>query len=136
LLSDSSKSSYYASGGKDTLGFNRIGSSDKIYIGYNKIFWSTVFRGQLVYFPEGFSGKIANVGFNLSGEWFTGTYNSLNGKFGIPIRFNDNKGDPTVNIELQLKSQDLFNKAFPNKAFWEKASFGISIGLPFNSLIY
>jgi hypothetical protein len=117
-------------GGTDTLHLAQI-ESDDAYIGKYKNFASFFIKAQGVWFP-----KKWNVGFSLSLEQNFGHYNPLNGKFGIPIRLNDKDGDPTVNFEIQVRAFDMRHNIQPDKSFGKKTSVGLSVGLPFSSLIY
>jgi len=63
------------------------------------------------------------------------TYNPLNGKLGIPIRLKGKDEDSFGNFEIQARASDINDAIEPDNSFSEKVTFGISIGLPFNSLI-
>lgn len=117
-------------GGTDTLSFARL-SEEEAYIGSYQNFISSKISIQGVWFPKDW-----NIGVSLLFEKNFGKYNPLNGKLGIPIRFNDKEGDPTVNFEIQIRTFDMNNSIDPEKSFGKKLSAGISVGLPFSSVIY
>lgn len=113
---------YINQGGIDTLNMALI-NADKVYIGSFEKFWTYQCGFQLAYF---FPGNADFIG--LSGEinWEKGggCYSSRNWKFGIPISLKDENGKPKVNFELQCRETS------------NVQSVGISVGLPFGSLIY
>jgi hypothetical protein len=118
------------SGGPDTLNLAEI-SSDEIYIGNYERFTTPFLKLQYVWFPPK-----CFVGINLSFEKNFGKYNPLNGKIGFPMRFKDSEGEPTINLELQLRSIDLSGSLYKDKSFREKSAIGISVGVPFSAFIY
>jgi len=121
---------YRALGGTDTVTLAQLKTSDA-YVGNYSNFVTPVLSGQFVYFPPKW-----NVGISLYAEQNFGMYNPLNAKVGIPIRFNDKDGNAKVNFEIQLRSNDISNETQPGKTFWQKSTIGLSVGLPFSSLLY
>lgn len=134
-LSKSNFSEYKKRGGSDTTKLHLAELSDEeVYVGVLDRFITPSLKVQGVWFPN-FKWPI-DVGFSLMAEQSFGPYNPLNGRVGIPIRLNDKDGDPTVNFEFQWRMFDLSNQVASDKSLGDKSSFGISVGLPFSSLIY
>jgi hypothetical protein len=123
-LDGTSIEQYKNLGGIDTITLAKI-DENTVYVGEYKNFTSPKMQLQLVYFP-----KKWNIGLSAYAESFFGSYNPTNLKLGIPIRLNDKDGDPTVTFELQARFADI-----QNKIGQKDNSFGISVGLPFSSIL-
>lgn len=121
--------SYKDLGGTDTLHYGLL-ASDKAYVGEFSDFVTPVFRGQVVWFPPSWS-----IGLSALIEQRTGQYGPLNGKLGIPVKLKGKDDDSFVNFELQARATDLRNTISPEKSRSEKITYGISIGVPFSSMI-
>ncbi len=114
----------------DTLLLGKL-KSDEVYIGSFSQFVTPVLRGQLVWFPNG-----GNIGISLQADKSFGKYDPLNAKIGVPIRLKNQEGKTNVNFELQVRFADLSNSIKPDKSRGDKTSIGVSVGLPFSSLLY
>ncbi len=121
---------YKNRGGADTLHFAELKTSEA-YLGRYEKFVTPQVKMQFVWFP-----KTSNAGLSLSMEKNFGKYHALNGKLGIPIRFNDKRGDPAVNFELQFRGTDINKSVDTKKTFGKRLSVGFSVGLPFSSKIF
>ncbi len=121
---------YKNRGGTDTLRFAELGTSEA-YVGSYEKFVTPQVRMQFVWFP-----KASNAGLSISMEKNFGKYHALNGKLGMPIRFNDKRGDPAVNFELQFRGTDINRSVDTKKSFGKRLSVGFSVGLPFSSRIF
>lgn len=117
-------------GGVDTVHFAEL-ESDESYIGNYKNFVTPLLKAQFVWFPPE-----KNIGVSIQLEKNFGKFDPLNGKIGVPIRLNDKDGDPNVNFEIQVRTFDLANSVASDKSIGKKTSVGISVGLPFSSVIY
>ena len=117
-------------GGTDPIHMAQL-ESDDAYVGTYKNFVTPNLKIQGIWFPKDW-----NIGVSLLFDQSFGQYNPLNGKLGFPIRFNDKDGDPTVNFEVQVKTFDMTDKIVTDKSLIKKTSIGLSVGLPFNSIIY
>lgn len=122
---------YKQLGGTDTITIAQL-SSDEAFIGEYKTFFTGKLKGQMVYFLPNLSW----IGLSIQAEQFFGDYKSLNAQLGFPMIFEGKDNDSKVNVEFQLKSTDLNNIVKPDKDFKDKFSIGISVGLPFSSIIY
>lgn len=129
-LTKTSLDVYKRLGGTDTLQLASL-SADEAYVGDYKTFLSPSVRVQAVYFLPDW-----NVGASVQLERFFGNYDPLNLKLGLPIRLNDKDGKPTVNFEIQYKVADISNRLTSGKSWGEKSTIGLSVGLPFNSILY
>ncbi len=123
---------YKQLGGKDTIKLAQL-STEEAFIGNYKTYLSTKISGQLIYFYP----KLSWLGFSAKYEQFFGKYDPKNLKIGFPMVFQGKDEDSKINIELQLMANDI--EALQNqesKKFNDIFQIGISIGLPFSSIIY
>lgn len=113
----------------DTLKLGQLSSED-VYIGKYANFLTPQFAAKIVAFPGNW-----NVGLSASVEQNIGSYHALNGRLGIPIRLNDKEGKAKVNFEVQLRTTDMNDSANKGSTFWERSAIGLSVGLPFTSVL-
>jgi hypothetical protein len=113
----------------DTMLLGKL-KSDEVYVGAFSQFTTPIARIQGVWFPPGW-----NVGISVQGEKSFGTYDPLNARIGIPVRLKNQEGKTNVNFELQLRMFDLSNSVNPDKSRGDKTSVGVSVGLPFTSIL-
>jgi len=107
------------------------------YYGAYQDFVTGKFSGQITYyFP--ISKKYKKF---LSGDWglsaryeyeTDGIKNKMNLRFGLPFLLKGKDKDSPVNFEVQFKLNDIATWTDDSK----KYSVGISVGLPFSSIIY
>jgi hypothetical protein len=133
-LESINESEYLKKGGVDTVSLESF-DDDDMYVGTYKVFVTPVTKLQFTFFPNRFQKDWGYVGFNLMYEQQYGVFNPTNLKLGIPFRLNDSEGDPKINFELQMRTED-FTSQENSDSFLSKSSIGISVGLPFSSLIY
>ncbi|MDP4218364.1 MAG: hypothetical protein Q8927_19370 [Bacteroidota bacterium] len=131
-LTKSTLDQYKNYGGTDTLNYLNIASNDA-YIGAYSNFWTFALKGKAVYF---FPWLNNSIGLSLSAEQNFGTYRPLNLVAGMPLKLSGQSASNPVNLEIQLSFKDINNTVFPGQKTWDKASVGISVGLPFDSIIY
>lgn len=129
-VKSTSYETYKLLGGTDTVRYASL-KSDKAYITNYDAYWTPSVKVQVVYFPPSIP-----YGFSAQAEKMFGKYDPLNLEFGIPIRLNDKDGDPTVNFKLQYKVADVTGRIIKDKSWGEKSTLGLSVGLPFSSIIY
>lgn len=118
-------------------------TSDKIYVGDFKKRSSFKASLQGIVYPESkksrkFLGKLfierLGVKFQLD-KYFNGK-NPVNSILGFPITMTGQKNDKKVNVEIQFRYNDIFKKTEPDLTFKKQFTAGISLALPFGSIIY
>jgi len=119
-------------GGTDTIETAIVDSKEEAYIGKYKTFITTQANLDVVWFP--FTSE--HVGVRVRYEMNFGEYNPSTLKIGIPIKLQGKDKDKVINLELQAKMFDVTNTYKPEDSFTKKLSMGISVGLPFSSMIY
>lgn len=120
---------YKSLGGTDTLSYALL-ESDKAYVGEYSNFITPTLKCQFVWFPPSWS-----IGLSLMGEQNMGKFNPLNGKIGIPVRLKGKGDDSFVNFELQARLSDITDTMEPDKSHSKKTTYGVSVGLPFSSIL-
>lgn len=97
--------------------------SEKVYSGEFNTFVSNRIGMELAYF---FPGKLNWIGVSSSFEFLNGgdDFEVKNWKLGIPVSLKDADGKSKINFELQWRE------------FYKNRSVGLSVGLPFGSIIY
>jgi len=121
---------YANMGGTDTLHLAGL-KNDKAYIGNYETYITPSLKGRLVYFPPD-----SHVGVSFLLEQNFGSYNLLNGRFGIPVVLINSKKLPAANFEFYVLFFDMSNKIESSKKYGNTTSIGLHIGIPFSRLIY
>jgi len=106
-----------------------------IYYGVYQEYISGKFTGQITYFPRAENCKFFSGDWGISAKYeyqFDGLNDKVNLKFGLPFLLKGKDEDSPVNFEVQFKLNDIYRWTSTVK----KYSVGISVGLPFSSVLY
>lgn len=105
--------------------------SDEAYIGVYDQFVTTNVNLQVVYMAP--SKGFVNAGISFRLEKNFGDYSSANLKLGFPLRFKGKEKEKPINIEPQIRWNDVSNYA--NKEdYTREPVIGINAGIPFTTL--
>lgn len=98
---------------------------NKVNVGEFKEFFTTGFRGEIVYFlPDNICGKdLSFIGLSAAYEKFNGDYDAENWRLGIPFVLKDKEGKANINFEIQWRE---INKDH---------TIGFSVGIPFGKFV-
>lgn len=130
LIKSVDLNTYKNLGGTDTLSYSLL-ESNKAFVGSYSDFITPNVKVQVVWFPPK-----SSIGLSALIEQNTGDFDPLNGKLGIPVRLKGKGDNSFVNFEIQARAIDMNNTVMPDKSISKKTTYGISVGLPFSSLIY
>lgn len=122
--------------GTDTLN-SAIIESDKAFMGAYKEFTSTNLNIQVVLSlsdekKEG-GARFCTPALSIRFEQNFGDYSATNLRFGIPLKFRGEDKDKAVNVEPQIRLNDVANYS-GKKNYKIQPIIGISVGLPFAAL--
>lgn len=121
----------YTNSTNDTTQVVTIFSEDT-YIGDYNNFWAGYAKGQLTWYF--LNQEHGSLGLNFEVEkYFSDSYKPLNVTVGIPITLKG-KDDDYVNLQILAKWNDA-NNTINSDRFDKKVNIGISVGLPFTSII-
>lgn len=102
----------------DTLALVQLDGQETVGIGEYARFDTYKVGGRLVWMPCPWIGLSGEV------ERWIGDYEPRNWKIGMPLSFKNEKGERTINFEVQWREQ------------LDVHSLGISVGLPFGGSLY
>jgi hypothetical protein len=123
---------------------HKLGLNDSVYIhpeegdvyyGAYQEYISGTLYGEGTYLPKIKGSKIFTGNWGISGRYeyaYDGLNDKVNVKVGLPFILKGKDEESAVNFELQFKMKDVYRWTSDKQKF----SFGISVGLPFSSLLY
>lgn len=106
-----------------------------IYLGDYSSYLSGVTNFQAIFFPKNANSALFTGNWGVSAKFeyeFQGTTDKINLRFGIPFVVKGKDDENPVNFEVQFKLNDTSRWTNEGKNY----SIGISVGLPFSSILY
>ncbi|NOS94448.1 MAG: hypothetical protein HOP30_21245 [Cyclobacteriaceae bacterium] len=118
-------------GGTDSLQFLMLVNNDAGYYGVYNNFNTIKYRLQLIYFTP----WTDIVGLSIVYEDVeSDIYRPKSYEIGLPVKIAGK--EKPINIQPFVRVFDFKNEVKPNKSLEEKMTIGVTIGLPFSSILY